>query len=247
MRRAVSLKGRTRVALERKAQSDNLGSRANGSATASRPPALFIADALGLDFLNSIARPVDEVVEWIGCGEDLLAWLAQAKLVPDEVLTTLRVNALPGELDAAAAQARALRDWFRGFVEAHRGKPLRSNALAQLEPLNKVLARDEEFGRIVVRPRGQAHEGKSDLEWQALRRWRSPDTLLLPIARTLAELVCEEDFTRVKGCEGMGCILFFVDRTNSGARRWCNMAICGNRAKQSALRERLQRGRKRRG
>jgi predicted RNA-binding Zn ribbon-like protein len=71
--------------------------------------------------------------------------------------------------------------------------------------------------------------------------------LLLPIARTLADLVCNEDFTRVKACEGAGCILFFMDRTNGGARRWCSMAICGNRAKQSALRDRQRRGRKRRG
>ena len=28
-------------------------------------PAIFVADAPGLDFLNSIATPVDEEVEWI--------------------------------------------------------------------------------------------------------------------------------------------------------------------------------------
>jgi predicted RNA-binding Zn ribbon-like protein len=215
--------------------------------TTDRPPAFFIADAPGLDFLNSIATPADEVIEWIGCGEDLLAWLAQAKLVPDDVLASLRGSVLLGELDAVAAQARALREWFRGFVLEHKGKPLRSSALAQLEPLNAVLARDEEFGRIVARPRAHAQEARSGLEWQAHRRWRSPDTLLLPIARTLADLVCEEDFARVKGCEGSSCVLFFMDRTNSGARRWCSMAICGNRAKQSALRERIRRTRRRRG
>jgi predicted RNA-binding Zn ribbon-like protein len=211
------------------------------------PPALFIADAPALDFLNSSAKPVDEVVEWLGNGSDLLAWLAQAKLVSDEVLESLRASALPGELDAVAAQARALREWFRGFVQDHRGKPLRASALSQLEPLNALLARDEEFGRIVLRPRDHAQEGPSALELRAVRQWSSPDTLLLPIARTLADLVCNEDFTRVKACEGAGCILFFMDRTNGGARRWCSMAICGNRAKQSALRDRLRRGRKRRG
>jgi predicted RNA-binding Zn ribbon-like protein len=210
------------------------------------PPAMFVADAPALDFLNSIAKPVDEVVEWLGNGSDLLAWLAQAQLVPDEVLASLRATALPGELDAVAVQARALREWFRDFVKEHRGKPLRASALAQLEPLNALLARDEEFGRIVVRSRAHAHEGQSALELRAMREWASPDTLLLPIARALADLVCNEDFTRVKACEGAGCILFFMDRTNGGARRWCSMAICGNRAKQSALRDRLRRGRKRR-
>ena len=211
-----------------------------------RPPALFIADAPALDFLNSLATPLDAWVEWIGCGADLLAWLAQSQLVPEHVLVALQASALPGELDTVAARARALREWFRGFVQEHKGRPLRSSTSGQLEPLNTVLARDEEFGRIVARARSGAHEARSGLEWLPQRRWRSPDTLLLPIARTLADLICKEDFTRVKACEGHGCVLFFMDRTNSGARRWCSMATCGNRAKQSALRERTRRGRNRR-
>jgi predicted RNA-binding Zn ribbon-like protein len=32
----------------------------------------------------------------------------------------------------------------------------------------------------------------------------------------------------------------FVDRTRRRARRWCSMAICGNRAKQAAHRSRLK-------
>lgn len=208
-----------------------------------RLPPIFVADSVGLDFLNSIATPVDELVEWIGCGEDLLEWLARAQLVPEDALSVVRANAAPGELDAVAAEARALREWFRGFVRAHQGKPLQSIALAELEPLNAVLARDEEFGRIVARSRGADHEGPSGLEWLPLRRWRSPEALLQPIARALAQLVCEEDFTRVKACEGFGCVLFFLDRTRGRARRWCSMAICGNRAKQSALRERARRAR----
>jgi predicted RNA-binding Zn ribbon-like protein len=186
---------------------------------------------------------VDEPVEWIACGEDLLAWLAQAKLAPGDVLDHFRANTLPRDLDTVAAQARSLREWFRGFVDDHQGERLRPGALAELEPLNKILARDEAFGRIVARPRDQGHEAKSGLDWQSQRRWRSPDTLLLPVARVLADLVTEEDFTRVKGCKGSGCVLFFVDRTHGAARRWCSMAICGNRAKQTSLRERLQ-GRK---
>jgi hypothetical protein len=30
-----------------------------------RPPAIFIADAPGLDFLNSIATPTDTPIDWI--------------------------------------------------------------------------------------------------------------------------------------------------------------------------------------
>src|SRR5258708_19596588 len=73
-----------------------------------------------------------------------------------------------------------------------------------------------------------------------MRRWRSPESLLLPIGEVLAKFVCEEDFANVKACEGHTCTLVFADRTRRRARRWCSMAICGNRAKQAAHRGRLK-------
>ena len=51
-------------------------------------PAFFIADALGLDFLNSIATPVDTPIDWIDGGEGLLNWLEQARLVPADLRIT---------------------------------------------------------------------------------------------------------------------------------------------------------------
>jgi predicted RNA-binding Zn ribbon-like protein len=59
----------------------------------------------------------------------------------------------------------------------------------------------------------------------------------------MAELVCDEDFSHVKACEGRGCTLMFLDRTRGHARRWCSMSVCGNRAKQAAHRERAQHAR----
>ena len=88
-----------------------------------RPAAMFIADLRALDFLNSIATPVDKPIEFIGSGEHFLQWLRDARLVPAEVLAALRDRAVPGELDDVAAQARAMREWFRGFVDEYRGKP----------------------------------------------------------------------------------------------------------------------------
>jgi predicted RNA-binding Zn ribbon-like protein len=202
-------------------------------------PAIFIADDLGLDFLNSFATPVDVPVEWIGNAEGLLNWLEQARLVPNEVLNSFRSTALPGELDAVAAQARALREWFRGFVDAHKGKPLGGSALEALAPLNQILARDEEFAEI-VRSEADGDSDKPVLELRMQRRWRSPDTLLLPIARAIAQCVSSADFSYVKHCEGHSCTLIFLDQTNRRSRRWCSMAICGNRAKQAAHRARAQ-------
>lgn len=201
-----------------------------------RPPAIFLADALGLDFLNSIATPADTQVDWIDDGDGLLAWLQQARLVPADALETLRAQAMPGEFDNVAAQARGLREWFRGFVRERKGRALTSKDLHELEPLNRLLERDEGFGRIVARD----DESAGGLELRMMRRWRSPEALLLPIGEALAKLVCEEDFSHVKACEGPACTLMFADHTRGHARRWCSMAICGNRAKQAAHRHRLK-------
>jgi predicted RNA-binding Zn ribbon-like protein len=216
--------------------------------TATRLPPFFIADHLGLDFLNTLAVPVDTKVEWLACGEDLLSWLKQAELVPDAILADLRRRALPGEIDAIAAQARSLRDWFKLFVYKYIGKPLPPNALRQLDPLNQLLTRDAEFGQIVVRDgRERENEGASGLTWHPQRRWESPESLLFPLARSLADLVCTQDFTHVKACEGQTCTLLFIDRTRAHARRWCSMAVCGNRAKQAAHRKRARKVRKQKG
>lgn len=201
-------------------------------------PALFVADAIGLDVLNSVATPVDTPLDWLEDGEGLLDWLEQARLAPADVLRGMRDEAMPGELDRVAAQARDLREWFRHFVCTHMGRPLDAAALDQLAPLNRLLERDELYSAI----RGAEAPGQG-LQRRILRRWKSPETLLLAIGEAMAESVCKEDFEHVKACEGPSCTLLFADHTRAGNRRWCSMEICGNRAKQAAHRRRArQRG-----
>jgi predicted RNA-binding Zn ribbon-like protein len=200
------------------------------------PPAILIADSTGLDFLNSVATPVDTPIDWIGNGDGLLDWLKQANLVPRETLDALKRGAKPGELDSAAEQTRELREWFRGFVRKHMGRRLAPRALRELDPLNRLLARDDTFRQLVHR-----HDEADDhLELREMRRWRTPASLLLPIGEALARFTCEENFADVKACEGANCTLMFVDHTRTKGRRWCSMATCGNRAKQAAHRDRLK-------
>jgi predicted RNA-binding Zn ribbon-like protein len=201
-----------------------------------RPSAFFIADSLGLDFLNSIATPVDAPVDWLDSGGGLVAWLAQANLVPAQALKALTAQAAPGELDEVAEQARALREWFRGFVRKNMGRPLAPAAIHELAPLNELLERDEMFSRIAAR---RDRDGDR-LELQTMRPWRSPKSLLRPIGEALARCVCDDDFADIRACEGHSCTLMFVDRTRRRGRRWCSMAMCGNRAKQAAHRNRLK-------
>ncbi|APG03899.1 hypothetical protein BJI69_08260 [Luteibacter rhizovicinus DSM 16549] len=195
-------------------------------------PAMLIADSTGLDFLNSIATPTNVTIDWIDDGDGLIDWLGQAQLVPADVLVAMRGGAMPGELDRLAEQVRDLREWFRGFVREHKGKPLTSASLRELDPLNRLLARDEGYGRVVALDSGT-------IGFERVRRWTSPESLLLPVAEAMATLVAEQDFSYVKACEGPTCTLLFADHTRGHVRRWCSMSACGNRAKQLAHRQRL--------
>jgi predicted RNA-binding Zn ribbon-like protein len=207
----------------------------------SRPAPFFIGDDLALDFLNSIAAPAGRKIEWLGDGGDFVAWLQQAKAVPAEIAAHFRKHAGARALDAAAAQGRELREWFRAFVSEHAGKPLQARDLRELTPLNALLARDRAFRQIEMT---SSHNGERHgaLRWRAKRRWDDPKTLLLPIAEAMGDLVCKKDFTLLRKCKGATCTLWFLDVSKAHARRWCSMAVCGNRAKAAAHRARARSG-----
>jgi predicted RNA-binding Zn ribbon-like protein len=197
-------------------------------------PAVRVGDHPAMDFLNTHATPGGVPTEWLATGADLLNWLEQANLTDAETAARFRADkAAAAQLDVVAKGARALREWLRAFVRRHAGQPLTAAAEVELGPLNLLLAGDKSFARVAGGPEG--------LVLQRLRRWETPEALLQPIATAIADLVCHADFRLIRACEGHDCTLMFLDRTKAHARRWCSMALCGNRAKAAAHRAR-QRG-----
>jgi predicted RNA-binding Zn ribbon-like protein len=207
-----------------------------------RPAPFFIGDDLALDFLNSVAAPSGRAIEWLADGGDLIAWLEQARAVPADIAAHFRKAAGSRALDGVAAEARELREWFREFVRDHAGQPLRERDRGELAPLNTLLARDQSFRQIEIADGGKKNKPwrRGALRWQAQRHWDSPKMLLLPIAEAMGDLVCEKDFTMVRKCESPTCTLWFLDISKAHARRWCSMAVCGNRAKAAAHRARAR-------
>jgi predicted RNA-binding Zn ribbon-like protein len=207
-----------------------------------RPAPFFISDDLALDFLNSIAAPWGEKIEWLSTGGDLVAWLEAANAVPPEVLAQFRKRTGSRGLDAVAVQAREMREWFRMFVRSHAGKRIAPAALRELAPINQLLEQDEGYRQIEAAPPGGENDGgvQRVLRWSAMRRWHSPKALLLPVAEAIGDLVCCKDFTLVRTCEGPTCTMWFHDVSKGHGRRWCSMAVCGNRAKAVAHRARAR-------
>lgn len=197
-----------------------------------RPDAFLIGDHLAMDFLNTIASPYGEPIEWLSSGSDLLDWLQHAGVIDAKIAKRFR-SGNTHTPDGIAAEARWLREWLRNFAKRHAGKPLPQNILKELEPLNQLLARDGIYYQI--------GEGVGNAPiMQPMRRWENPEQLLLPIAEAIGDLVCHADFNLIRSCENDACTLMFYDRTKSHARRWCSMAACGNRAKAAAHRARIR-------
>jgi predicted RNA-binding Zn ribbon-like protein len=67
---------------------------------------------------------------------------------------------------------------------------------------------------------------------------RDPDVraALASIALDAAQLVGGDLRDRLRICPGPRCGGRFLDRSAGGRRRWCSMAVCGNRSKASSHR-----------
>jgi predicted RNA-binding Zn ribbon-like protein len=75
--------------------------------------------------------------------------------------------------------------------------------------------------------------------------WRTRETpveaVLGPISLSALTLLQQADLSRVKQCGGENCGWLFFDATKNKSRRWCEMEVCGNRAKQKRFGDRTRR------
>jgi predicted RNA-binding Zn ribbon-like protein len=173
-------------------------------------------------------------IGWLGGGDDLVSWLEEAGAIERAAAARIR-ESFGDALDGVAWEAREFRRWLRGFVAARMGKPLRATAAA-VGPLNELLALNSSFLRLEAGRRDTEDGGR--LRLRRVHRWENPEELLQPIAEAAADLICNADFRLIRACEGPACSLVFLDRAKAHTRRWCSMAVCGNRAKAAAHRAR---------
>lgn len=182
---------------------------------------LFLADNLALDFINSAYGEGVEKRDFFDSDAGVVTWLKQAGSPPTPQSSVPTAGLLQVAVEFRTA-ARVL-------VEKRM-----ADRWADPSPLNGVLA----LGRRYT----QVHWSRSKPpELVTVQVHDETASLLLPVAEALATLLVEADFTRVRQCAGDACTLLFHDRTRTHRRRWCDMAVCGNRAKISSFRSR-QRG-----
>jgi predicted RNA-binding Zn ribbon-like protein len=57
-----------------------------------------------------------------------------------------------------------------------------------------------------------------------------------PVLTAVAEAMAAGSWSRLKACRSDSCQFAFIDTARNRSRTWCDMAVCGNRAKARRFR-----------
>jgi len=184
-----------------------------------------------LDFLNSVFTPADVTIDLLATGAGLADWLrASAVLAPELAEAVAR---LPGaQAETLAADARALREWFRAAVQRWTQGGAAALKATDLDRLNGCMAHGRLYRRLLASPQG--------LSLQTQDAAADAPAVLAALAGLCADLLVRHLQEQVRRCENPACTLWFADTKRGPRRRWCSMAACGNRHKVAAHRARAR-------
>jgi predicted RNA-binding Zn ribbon-like protein len=184
-----------------------------------------IGGDLAVDLANTSA-PEEAGAGRLDSWRDLVDFLELRDAVTREEGAALRAL---GEREAhacAAAFDRALelRGTVRAILEALAARrPLQAGWVAAV---NQALGWGTGASRLVRQGRGWRLAFASALA--------EPLRALAPIARSAADLIAQGRGALVRKCANPRCVLYFRDTSRTRRRRWCSMAVCGNRMKVAA-------------
>ena len=181
------------------------------SASTSREPAPGEL-ALLQRFVNTL--DLEDGTEELGTPADLRRWLAERDLAA--------ASTRLGQADLR--RAIEVREAFRALLHANNGAPLGPDAVAVLDAAARdaqlTVSWDRDGAAELVPARGGVAGAVGKLLAIAYR------------ARV------EGTWERLKACPEASCGWAFYDRSRNRSSTWCSMAVCGNRAKARAFRER---------
>lgn len=159
--------------------------------------------------LQARLKPVHR--ELLRTSDDLARWLVAAGLT----------STPPEANDADLVEALRLREAIYALADAHVNNF--ENALGARDMLNAIAA------GVPAIPR---------LSADGVELVGPASALLTTLAHEAIHLFGGEMADRLHQCQSPGCTIFFVDTSRSGARRWCSMSGCGNKAKVAGFRRR---------
>jgi predicted RNA-binding Zn ribbon-like protein len=138
----------------------------------------------------------------------------------------LSVGLASAELaDEDVARLVLFREALRAVLLAHNGVGLDADAVGTLASLGREAAVVVGFGPS-GEPRLEAMESSG------------ASAVLARLLAVIARADAEGTWERLKVCPADDCLWAFYDFSRNHSRAWCDMRVCGNRAKARAFRSR---------
>jgi predicted RNA-binding Zn ribbon-like protein len=192
----------------------------------------LVGGDLALDFANtSSARSEPTPLDHLQRPEHVAQWAAHARALERDDAQWLQGEAT-GALGARLlGEARLLREHIYEIGAAlSGGRPAPRAATAGLGKFHA-----QALARAALTPLGPG------FGWVWRVRDAPVEAVLGPVSMSALTLLQQADLSRVKQCRGDRCGWLFFDTTKNKSRRWCEMEICGNRAKQKRFNDRARR------
>jgi predicted RNA-binding Zn ribbon-like protein len=188
---------------------------------------LFVGNQIIVDFVNTLPVIDGQPIELLPDAGALARWLVAAGLCfPSLVVAWKEVRSKSYMQDMKALHA------FREFARSELLKLEQGLAVtpAFVECINKHLKQNPSVIQLSIQ-NGVISKG-------TLFEPKRPSDVFGPLAEDVAQLLTDRDLQRLRKCSG--CALHFLDTSKKGTRRWCSMAMCGNRSKVAAYARRVR-------
>jgi predicted RNA-binding Zn ribbon-like protein len=186
-------------------------------------PFQLVAGHVALDFVNTLDNRCDpeRSVDLLPTYSELVAFAGQYGLVnPAQARVLLAATSERQAmlvLDRAIRLREALYQLFRAAISDERPSS------EDIETLNASLSE--------ARSRRQLTWDGKDFVWRYRGFPDQPASPIWPIVEAAAELLSSGDRARIRECSNETCRWLFLDQSKNHSRRWCDMSVCGNRAK----------------
>jgi predicted RNA-binding Zn ribbon-like protein len=184
----------------------------------------FSGGRASLDLANTVGGRGREVPrDDLRSYAHLVAWGLQAGLIVEAEAEALQRAGVrrPDEATKVLDRAVTLREAiYRVMFGVAMDEPPRA---ADLSTINAELANGLAYARVV--PTGDRFAWGWEPDIPVL------DRVLWPVARDAAELLTSDLLDRVRVCGDRHCGWVFMDTSKNRSRQWCDMKVCGNRAK----------------
>jgi predicted RNA-binding Zn ribbon-like protein len=183
----------------------------------------LVAGDIALDFANTLDNRYDpdRRLELLPSYDRFIAFARQSSILTGAQAQRVLRQTAEAERELVLTRVIDLREalHFLFLSVAVKERPPR----AALQTLNRFLS-DVRLPRSVEWEKGKFYWLPADLA-------ATPVGPLAPIVEAAAALLASPDATHVRECSFQTCRWLFLDRSKNHTRRWCDMKICGNRAK----------------